>query len=74
MENTIQVKFKDGKMWNIHRSGVEMLAAKSEEEVEQFFSRFWAWFEDREKDVLWNMSRMDREGIQIPSELDIQFR
>ena len=73
MTNTITITAKDGKVWNIHRSAVERLSAKSEAEIEAFFKRFFAWFDPWEEDVLQSLVRMERAGLAIDNIINLRF-
>lgn len=73
MTNTINITSKDGQVWNIHRSILDRFALKSEEEIDTFFARFFAWFEPWEKDVLRTLIRMERSGIAIDDTLNLKY-
>ena len=74
MSDTITITFKDGEQWRIHRSILESLSIKKEDELLSFFKRFFCWFSERQKDVLVSLVRMEREGIFIEDNIDVQFR
>ncbi len=74
MSDTITITFKDGEQWRIHRSILESLSIKKEDELLSFFKRFFCWFSEREKDVLMSLIRMEKEGIIIENNIDVQFR
>ena len=74
MSDTITITFKDGEQWRIHRSILESLSIKNEDELLSFFKRFFCWFSERQKDVLVSLVRMEREGIFIEDNIDVQFR
>ena len=74
MSDTIVITFKDGEQWRIHRSILASLSIKSEEELLSFFKRFFCWFSERQKDVLMSLIRMEKEGIIIENNIDVQFR
>ena len=73
MNQTINITFKNGKRWNIHRSVLDSLSKKSEEELKAFFGRFWAWFEECEKDVLISLIKMEKEGIAINPIVNLEY-
>ena len=73
MTNTINITSKDGQVWNIHRSVLDSLAKKSDEELEAFFKRFWTWFEQWEQDVLISLVRMEKAGIAIDHDMTLQY-
>ena len=74
MSDTITITFKDGKQWRIHRSILNSMSIKKEDELLSFFKRFFCWFSEREKDVLMSLIRMEREGIIIENNIDVKFR
>ena len=74
MSDTITITFKDGKQWRIHRSILDSMSIKKEDELLSFFKRFFCWFSEREKDVLMSLIRMEKEGILIKNNIDIKFR
>lgn len=64
MSNSIEITWKDGKRWNIHRSILETHSQPVPK----------GWLEEREWDVLNTLIRMEKEGIAIDSEIDARFR
>lgn len=68
MSDSIEITWKDGTRWNIHRSILKTLA-NGKLPVPA------GWFEyQREIDVLLSLGRMEREGIQIDDKINAQFR
>jgi len=74
MSDTITITFMDGTKWKIHRSVIERLSQKSEDELLFFFKRFNSWFESWEKDVLGSLVRMEREGLIIDNNINLKYR
>ena len=74
MSDTITITFMDGTKWKIHRSVIERLGQKSEDELLFFFKRFNGWFESWEKDVLGSLVRMEREGLIIDNNINLKYR
>ena len=73
MTNTINITAKDGQVWNIHRSVLDSLAKKSNEQLEVFFKTFWTWFDQWEQDVLLSLVKMEREGIAISDTINLKY-
>ena len=73
MTKTINITSKDGQVWNIHRSVLDSLAKKSDEELEVFFKTFWTWFDQWEQDVLLSLVKMEREGIAIDHDMTLKY-
>lgn len=68
MSNTIEITWKDGTQWKIHRSILKTLTNGELPVPLGFFE------EQREIDLLLSLGRMEKEGLQIDNKIDAKFR
>lgn len=70
MNNTIEVTWKDGKVWRIHRS---ILSKPVNIDDAKRFARK-LWLDERQSDLFLSLFRMEQEGIQIDNEIKANYR